>query len=121
MQPSTSKYAYPVLFVKKKDGTMYMCLDFHTLNANTFMDWYPIPHIDDLYKGCDSCGQLLCGMLQAPSAVHTLHTHSMAAHRCSTGVCNTPVATQWLGQSLYYSLLQFIDYDYSIDIVFRYF
>ena len=36
-------------------------------------------------KGCDPCGQLLCKMLQAASAVHTLHTHSMAAQGCSTG------------------------------------
>ena len=56
-------------------------------------------------KGCDPYGQLLCGMLQVPSAVHTLHTHYKAAHGCSTGACNTPVATQWLGQCLYYILV----------------
>ena len=49
-------------------------------------------------KGCDPYGQLLCGMLQVPGAMHTLHKHSMAAHRRSTGAYNTPVATQWLGQ-----------------------
>ena len=46
------------------------------------------------YKGFDPYGQLLCGMLQVPGAVQTLHTHSMAAHGCSTGAYNTPVATQ---------------------------
>ena len=40
-------------------------------------------------KDCDPYGQLLCGMLQVPSAVHTLHTHSMAAHGHSTGAYNT--------------------------------
>ena len=40
-------------------------------------------------KGCDPCGQLLCGMLQVPSAVHTLYTHSMAAHGRRTGAHNT--------------------------------
>ena len=58
-----------------------------------------------MYKGCDPCGQLLCGMLQEPSAVHTLHTLSMAANRRIMGANNTPVATQWLGQRLYYSLV----------------
>ena len=43
-------------------------------------------------------------MLQVPGAVHTLHTHSMAAHRQRTGAYNTPVATQWLGQQF---MLQF--------------
>ena len=45
-------------------------------------------------KGCDPYGQLLCGMLQLPGAVHTLHTHSIAAHRRHTGAYNTPVSTQ---------------------------
>ena len=45
-------------------------------------------------KGCHPYGQLLCGMLQVPGAVQTLHTHSMAAHGRSTGAYNTPVTTQ---------------------------
>ena len=53
--------------------------------------------------------------------MHTLHTHSMAAHGRSTGALNTPVATQWLGQRLCYSLVQLIGYGNSINIVWRYF
>ena len=45
-------------------------------------------------KGCHPYGQLLCGMLQVPGAVQTLHTHSMAAHGRNTGAYNTPVTTQ---------------------------
>ena len=60
----------------------------------------------ELCKGCDPYGQLLCGMLQVPTAVQTLHTHSMAAHRCRTGAYNTPVTTQWLVQRLCYGLVQ---------------
>ena len=63
-------------------------------------------------KGCDSYGQLLCGMLQVPSAVHTLHTHSMAAHGCSTGAYNTPVTTVpgpafvlWFGTNIWVWLI----------------
>ena len=56
-------------------------------------------------KGCDPYGQLLCRILQVPGSVHTLHTHSMAAHGRSSGVYNTLVATQWLGQHLCYSLV----------------
>ena len=42
----TSEYAYPIFFVKKKDGAMCMYIDFCTLNVNTRMDQYPIPCID---------------------------------------------------------------------------
>ena len=52
-------------------------------------------------KGCDPYGQLLCGMLQVPGAVQTLHTHSMAAHGRSTGVYNTPVITYSGWASIY--------------------
>ena len=48
IRPSTSAYAHPILFVKKKDSTMRMCVDFRTLNSNTILDRYPIPRIDDL-------------------------------------------------------------------------
>ena len=60
---------------------------------------------DNDCKSCNSYGQLLCGMLQVPSAVHTLHTHSIASYRRSIGAYNIPVATQWLVQRLCYSLV----------------
>ena len=37
-----------MLFVKKKDGTMRVVIDYRGLNANTVVDRYPIPRIDDL-------------------------------------------------------------------------
>jgi len=33
----------PVLFAKKKDGTLKLCVDFRNLNKITWKDWYPIP------------------------------------------------------------------------------
>ena len=48
IKESTSEYGHPLLFVKKKDGTMHMCVDFRGLNTNTRVDRYPIPRIDDL-------------------------------------------------------------------------
>ncbi|XP_070007866.1 uncharacterized mitochondrial protein AtMg00860-like [Nicotiana sylvestris] len=38
-----------MLFVKKKDGTMYMFIDYHQLNKDTVKNKYPLPHIDDLF------------------------------------------------------------------------
>ena len=36
------------LMVKKKDGSLYFCVDFHQLNATTVKDPHPLPHINDL-------------------------------------------------------------------------
>lgn len=49
IRPSTSPLGVPVLFVKKKDGTMCMCVDYHALNEVTIMNKYPLPRIEDLF------------------------------------------------------------------------
>jgi hypothetical protein len=43
-----SPYGAPVLFIKKKDGSLRLCVDFHGLNAITQKDKYPLPLITDL-------------------------------------------------------------------------
>ena len=48
VQPSTSPYGAPVLFVTKKDGSLRMCVDFRGLNKITIRNKYPLPRIDDL-------------------------------------------------------------------------
>ena len=48
IQPSKSPFATPVLFVKKKDGSLRMCIDYRALNKVTVRNAYPIPRIDEL-------------------------------------------------------------------------
>ncbi|KAF5465159.1 hypothetical protein F2P56_015188 [Juglans regia] len=49
IQPSTSPWGAPVLFVKKKDGTLRMCIDYREFNKVTIKNKYPLPRIDDLF------------------------------------------------------------------------
>ena len=46
--PSSSAHAAPVLFVRKKDSSLCLCIDFQGLNKITKKDRYPLPHISDL-------------------------------------------------------------------------
>ena len=49
IRPSVSPWGAPVLFVKKKDGTMRVCIDYRQLNKLTIKNKYPLPRIDDLF------------------------------------------------------------------------
>ena len=44
---STSPYRHPMLFAQKKDGSLRLCVDFRSLNANTRLERYPLPCIDE--------------------------------------------------------------------------
>ena len=49
MRPSTSPWGAPVLFAKKKDKTLRLCIDYRQLNKVTIKNRYPLPRIDDLF------------------------------------------------------------------------
>nr|GEU71202.1 hypothetical protein [Tanacetum cinerariifolium] len=49
-RPSSSPWGAPVLFVKKKDGSFWMCIDYRELNKLTVKNRYPLPRIDDLFN-----------------------------------------------------------------------
>ena len=49
IRPSTSPWGAPVLFEKKKDKTLRLCIDYRQLNRVTIKNWYPLPRIDDLF------------------------------------------------------------------------
>ncbi|GKG35645.1 hypothetical protein Tco_0440799, partial [Tanacetum coccineum] len=49
IRPSSSPWGAPVLFVKNKDGSFRMCIDYHELNKLTIKNRYPLPRINDLF------------------------------------------------------------------------
>ncbi|GJX45430.1 putative reverse transcriptase domain-containing protein [Tanacetum coccineum] len=49
IRPSSSPWGAPILFVKKKDGSFRMCIDYLELNKLTVKNRYPLPRIDDLF------------------------------------------------------------------------
>ncbi|KAJ9547521.1 hypothetical protein OSB04_020064 [Centaurea solstitialis] len=49
IRPSSSPWGAPVLFVKKKDGSFRMCIDYRELNKITIKNRYPLPRINDLF------------------------------------------------------------------------
>jgi hypothetical protein len=49
IRPSSSPWGCPAIFVKKKDQSLRMCVDYRPLNAVTIKNKYPLPRIDILF------------------------------------------------------------------------
>ena len=49
IQPSSSSWGAPVLFVEKKDRSQRLCIDYRSLNEVTIKNKYPLPRINDLF------------------------------------------------------------------------
>ena len=50
IRPSISPWGPPVFFVKKKDGSLRLCIDYRQLNRFTIHNQYPLPRIDELFN-----------------------------------------------------------------------
>nr|GEW83425.1 putative reverse transcriptase domain-containing protein [Tanacetum cinerariifolium] len=60
IRPSTSPWGAPILFVKKKDESFRMCIDYHELNKLTVKNRYPLPRIDDLFDQLQDLMNRIC-------------------------------------------------------------
>ena len=49
IQPSVSPWGAPVIFIKKKDGTLRLCIDYRQLNKLAVKNKYLLPRIDDFF------------------------------------------------------------------------
>ncbi|GJV89985.1 putative nucleotidyltransferase, ribonuclease H [Tanacetum coccineum] len=70
---SHSPWGGPVLFVKKKDGSFHMCIDYRELNKLTIKNRYPVPRIDDLFDQLQ--GARYFSKIDLRSGYHQLRVH----------------------------------------------
>jgi hypothetical protein len=82
--PSVSPWGTPVLFVKKKDGTLWLCIDFRQLNKITWRNKYPLPRTDDLFNQIK--GAKIFSKIDLRSIYHQIRTKD---EDIST-MCNVP-------------------------------
>ena len=79
IRPSVSPWGAPVLFVKKKDGTLRLCIDYRQLNKLTVKNKYPLPRIDDLFDQLK--GASIFSKVDLRSGYHQLRIKDADVHK----------------------------------------
>ena len=106
IEPSNSPYGAPIIFVKKKDGTLRMCCDWRKLNAQTIKSRYPLPRIDELLDTLQGAQyfssldlqsgfhQILINPADVPKTAFTTPFGHYQWKVMSFGLCNAPAIFQ---------------------------
>nr|CAD1829251.1 unnamed protein product [Ananas comosus var. bracteatus] len=79
VRPSVSPWGAPVLFVKKRDGPLLLCVDYHELNKVTVKNKYPLPRIDDLFDQLQ--GSRVYSKIDLQSEYHQLKIRPKDVHK----------------------------------------
>ena len=72
IEPSVSPWRAPVLFVKNKDGTFKMCIDYKQLNKIIVKNKYPLPRINDMFDDID--GAKIFSKIDLTSGYHKVQS-----------------------------------------------
>ena len=112
VRPSNSLWCNAVVLVRKKDGSLWFCIDFRRLNALTIKDSHPLPHICETLESLAGAAHystfdLNSGFWKVPmdeaSKQYTAFTlGSMGLYECESmpfGLCNAPPTFQRLMQN----------------------
>jgi len=92
IRPTASSHTASVLFVKKKDGSLRLCIDFRGLNKITKKDHYPLPLISDLLDS-PSCAKIYSKI----DLQHTYHLVQIApGDKWKTAFCTHYGSYEWL-------------------------
>jgi hypothetical protein len=96
IRPSKSPYGAPILCVRKKDGTMRMCVDYRKLNDLTRKDRTPLPHIDELLDSLHGAHyfttmDLYKGYQQVRSKKRDIHKTTFRTHYGLLEYCVPPL------------------------------
>lgn len=126
VRESSSPYASPIVLVKKKDGSLRMCVDYRHLNVKTRKDAFPLPRIEESLDSLSgarwfSTLDLASGYLQVPVSEHDRPKTAFCTpfglfefNRMPFGLCNAPSTFQRLMERLFgdqqcQSLLLYLD------------
>ncbi len=106
IEPTSSEWAAPVLFVPKKDGKLRFCIDYRKLNEATVKDSYPIPRMDDcldslgeatIFTGLDAYSgywQMNVAKKDRHKTAFTCHAGTFQCVRMPFGLTNAPATFQ---------------------------
>jgi hypothetical protein len=124
--PSVSSWGAPILFVKNKDGTLRLCIEFRLLNKSTVKNKSPLPRIDDLFDHLR--GEKIFSKIDLRSRYHQVRIKEEYINKTTFrtrygnyeftvvpfGLTNAPVVFMFLMNGI------FVDYLDKFFIVFLY-